>query len=57
MLGEIRAGWSMLRCPADHPRPPDLPVVIFPGNEGGDEALVDVYAILARVADTGQGMA
>jgi uncharacterized protein YgbK (DUF1537 family) len=48
VLGQIRAGCSVVRCPADHPRFPDLPVVIFPGNVGGDEALAEVYAILGR---------
>jgi len=47
VLGQVRAGCSVVRCPADHPRFPDLPVVIFPGNVGGDEALTDVYAILS----------
>jgi uncharacterized protein YgbK (DUF1537 family) len=52
VLGQIRAGCSVVRCPEDHPRFPDLPVVIFPGNVGGDEALAEVYSILAR-AGTG----
>jgi uncharacterized protein YgbK (DUF1537 family) len=47
VLGQVRAGCSVVRCPPDHPRFPDLPVVIFPGNVGGDEALTDVYAILS----------
>jgi uncharacterized protein YgbK (DUF1537 family) len=48
VLGQIRAGCSVVRCPADHPRYPDLPVVIFPGNVGGDDALAEVYEILTR---------
>ncbi len=48
VLGQVRAGCSVVRCPEDHPRFPDLPVVIFPGNVGGDEALTEVYAILSR---------
>jgi uncharacterized protein YgbK (DUF1537 family) len=46
VLGQVMAGCSVVRCPADHPRFPDLPVVIFPGNVGGDEALVEVYRIM-----------
>jgi uncharacterized protein YgbK (DUF1537 family) len=48
VLGQIRAGCSVVRCPGDHPRYPDLPVVIFPGNVGGDEALAEAYEILAN---------
>jgi uncharacterized protein YgbK (DUF1537 family) len=46
VLGQVRAGCSVVRCPADHPRFPELPVVIFPGNVGGPEALTEVYRIL-----------
>jgi uncharacterized protein YgbK (DUF1537 family) len=48
VVGQIRAGCSVVLCPDDHPRYPGLPVVIFPGNVGGDEALTEVYGILAR---------
>jgi uncharacterized protein YgbK (DUF1537 family) len=48
VLGQVRAGCSVVRCPEDHPRFPNLPVVIFPGNVGGDDALTEVYAILSR---------
>jgi len=47
VLGQVRAGCSVVRCPADHPRFPDLPVVIFPGNVGGEDALAEVYRILS----------
>ncbi len=47
VLGQVRPGCSVVRCPDDHPRYPGLPVVIFPGNVGGDEALAEVYEILA----------
>ena len=47
VVGQIRAGCSVVVCPDDHPRYPDLPVVIFPGNVGGDEALAEAYRILA----------
>ena len=48
VVGQIRAGCSVVVCPDDHPRYPGLPVVIFPGNVGGDEALAEVYGILTR---------
>jgi uncharacterized protein YgbK (DUF1537 family) len=46
VLGQILTGCSMIRCPSDHGRYPDLPVVIFPGNVGDETALAKVYAIL-----------
>ncbi len=46
VLGQILTGCSMIRCPCDHGRYPDLPVVIFPGNVGDETALAKVYAIL-----------
>lgn len=46
LLGQILPGCSVLRCPPDHARFPDLPVVIFPGNVGGPDALATVYARL-----------
>lgn len=55
VLGQIRAGCSVVRCPADHPRFPDLPVVIFPGNVGGEEALTDVYRILSPMPPASAG--
>ncbi len=48
VLGQILAGCSVVRCPADHPRFPDLPVVIFPGNVGDEQALATVYNRLTR---------
>ena len=48
VLGQVRAGCSVVRCPDDHPRFPNLPVVIFPGNVGGDDALTEVYQILGN---------
>lgn len=47
VLGQVHPGCSVVRCPADHPRFPELPVVIFPGNVGGDGSLAEVYQILA----------
>lgn len=52
VLGQVHAGCSVVRCPADHPRFPDLPVVIFPGNVGGEDALTQVYGILTGSAVT-----
>ncbi|NEX20960.1 four-carbon acid sugar kinase family protein [Thiorhodococcus mannitoliphagus] len=46
VLGQIHPGCSVVRCPTDHSRFPDLPVVIFPGNVGGDDALARVYQII-----------
>jgi uncharacterized protein YgbK (DUF1537 family) len=46
VLGQILPGCPVVRCPADHPRLPELPVVIFPGNVGDDAALAEVYRIL-----------
>jgi uncharacterized protein YgbK (DUF1537 family) len=48
VLGQILPGCSVVRCPGDHPQFPDLPVVIFPGNVGDDNALVTVYRRLAK---------
>ena len=48
VLGQIRPGCSVVVCPADHHRFPHLPVVIFPGNVGGDEALTEVFEILGK---------
>jgi uncharacterized protein YgbK (DUF1537 family) len=47
VVGQILPGCSVVRCPADHPRYPNLPVVIFPGNVGDDKALAEAYARLS----------
>ncbi|MDH5518677.1 MAG: four-carbon acid sugar kinase family protein [Gammaproteobacteria bacterium] len=47
VVGQILAGCSVVRCPHDHPRYPDLPVVIFPGNVGDESAITTVYKRLA----------
>ncbi len=49
VLGQILPGCSVVRCPADHTRYPNLPVVIFPGNVGDDHALAAVYSRLSGV--------
>lgn len=51
VLGQVAPGCSVVRCPAGHPRFPDLPVVIFPGNVGEDETLAVVYRRFARIQD------
>jgi len=43
LLGQIIPGVSMVCCPEDHARFPGMPVVIFPGNVGDDQALATVY--------------
>ncbi len=43
LLGQILAGCSVVKTPADHPQFPNLPVVLFPGNVGDSDALVTVY--------------
>ncbi len=48
LLGQVLAGVSMVRTPADHPQFPDLPVVLFPGNVGDRTALATVYQRLSR---------
>jgi uncharacterized protein YgbK (DUF1537 family) len=42
VIGQILAGCSVVRCPQDHPRYPNMPVVIFPGNVGDEDALATV---------------
>jgi uncharacterized protein YgbK (DUF1537 family) len=48
VLGQILPGCSVVRCPRDHARYPEMPVVIFPGNVGDDDALALAYARLAQ---------
>ena len=47
VLGQILPGVTVMQTPPDHPHLPSLPVVIFPGNVGGDNALADAYRRLA----------
>lgn len=47
VVGQILAGCSVVRCPHEHPRYPDLPVVIFPGNVGDDTGVSTVFKRLA----------
>ncbi|HEY9632350.1 MAG TPA: four-carbon acid sugar kinase family protein [Coleofasciculaceae cyanobacterium] len=48
LLGQIIAGCSVVRTPADHPQFPNLPVVLFPGNVGDADALVTTYQRLSQ---------
>lgn len=48
LLGQILPGCSVIRTPANHPRFPDLPVVLFPGNVGEQESLSTIYHRFAR---------
>lgn len=43
IVGQIHPGCSVVLTPKDHPRLPDIPVVIFPGNVGDETALASVY--------------
>ncbi|MBD1917562.1 MULTISPECIES: four-carbon acid sugar kinase family protein [Cyanophyceae] len=48
LLGQILPGVSAVRTPADHPQFPNLPVVLFPGNVGDENALAIAYRRLVR---------
>ena len=47
VLGQVLPGCSVVCCPDNHPRYPNLPVVIFPGNVGDDSSLATVFRRLA----------
>ena len=46
VLGQILPGVTVVQTPPWHPLP-QMPVVIFPGNVGSDEALAEAYRRLA----------
>ena len=46
VLGQILPGVTVVQTPPDH-RLPQMAVVIFPGNVGGDHALAEAYRRLA----------
>jgi uncharacterized protein YgbK (DUF1537 family) len=50
LLGQILAGCSVVITPPEHPRFPELPVVLFPGNVGDANALATVYQRLSSRA-------
>ena len=43
LLGQILPGCSVVRTPEEHPRFPNLPVVLFPGNVGDEDGLLTAY--------------
>ncbi len=43
LLGQVIPGVSVVKTAADHPRFANLPVVVFPGNVGDDQALALAY--------------
>lgn len=47
LLGQVLPGVSMVRTAAEHPQFPNLPVVLFPGNVGGADALAIAYKRLS----------
>lgn len=47
VVGQVLAGCSVVRCPDTHPRYPNLPVVIFPGNVGDEGSLATVFKRLS----------
>lgn len=47
VVGQILPGCSVVRCPHDHPRFPDMPVVIFPGNVGDESSITTAVKRLA----------
>jgi uncharacterized protein YgbK (DUF1537 family) len=47
LLGQILPGCSIVRTPEDHAQFPLLPVVLFPGNVGDDDALALAYERLS----------
>lgn len=48
VVGQILPGCSVVCCPENHPRYPDMPVVIFPGNVGDEYALKTAYKRLSK---------
>ena len=49
LLGQIIPGVSIVKTEPNHPQFPDLPVVLFPGNVGDENALATAYRRLANV--------
>ncbi|NER78405.1 MAG: four-carbon acid sugar kinase family protein [Leptolyngbya sp. SIO1D8] len=47
LLGQILPGCSVVRTPEDHPQFSGMPVVLFPGNVGNEEALALAYRRLS----------
>ncbi|MEM9089932.1 MAG: four-carbon acid sugar kinase family protein [Cyanobacteria bacterium P01_F01_bin.53] len=51
LLGQVIPGVSVVTTEADHPQFPNLPVVLFPGNVGDDDALAIAYQRLTTSED------
>lgn len=47
LLGQVIPGVSVVTTGGDHPQFPNLPVVLFPGNVGGDDAVAAAYQRMA----------
>ena len=47
LLGQVIPGVSVVTTGVNHPQFPNLPVVLFPGNVGGDDAVATAYQRLA----------
>lgn len=50
LLGQVIPGVSVITTPADHAQFPSMPVVLFPGNVGDDQALAIAYQRLSATA-------
>lgn len=48
LLGQVIPGVSVVTTGAEHPQYPNLPVVLFPGNVGGDDAVAAAYQRMAQ---------
>ncbi len=48
LLGQVIPGVSIVTTASDHPQFADLPVVLFPGNVGGDDGLAIAYQRLTK---------
>ncbi|MEM7066329.1 MAG: four-carbon acid sugar kinase family protein [Cyanobacteria bacterium P01_B01_bin.77] len=53
LLGQVIPGVSVITTGAAHPQFPNLPVVLFPGNVGEDEAVVAAYQRMASATNSG----
>ena len=56
VVGQILPGCSVVCCPPDHPRYPDMPVVIFPGNVGDARSLAVAYGHLTDIDADDDGL-
>ena len=43
LLGQILPGCSVIRTDTTHPQFPNLPVVLFPGNVGNEDSLIEAW--------------